>query len=1835
MLRRVLMAVAAVLTLCGPASAAKQYVDIACEGISSTGTGTPVNLNGVSPGGFQGLIASGVVSGNEVPYQITDGSASETGWATITDAATDTMTRTVVRSTNSNARISLTGTAVVCIGINADVLTGGSGFLLDADKLDGNDSTFFQAGPLSGDVVTSGAAATIQANSVALTTDTSGSYAAGDAEAGAALTGDSATAFFSTGAFEDARVDGSLEADEVNPTLGSQTQGNYLDNVTGTATTGVAVTHTPGEGSEPALAFDFSDKGADPALTADTCVFNGDATSNGEIVCEGDTADTIETRIIVTDPTASDKTFTIGNGTTYSLADADKGDITVGTSGTDFQIDTDAVGANEIVAGAVGTSEAAALDAGDITTGAFVDARVDGSLEADEVNPTLGTQTAGNYQVDTSGGTGIAVTHTPSEGSTATVALSYTDKGTDPALATDECYFSSDATTAGNIVCEGDTANTAESRMDFGDPSADRVFTLPNADSYPITDKDYGDITVSASGQTWAVDADSIALTTDTTGSYAAGDGEAGNALTGDSATAFFSAGTIEDARIDGSAEADEVLNSDKGDFTCATGSCTVDADAIALTTDTSGVYVAQVADGTGIDGSANAEGATYTPSLDLTEINSFTLGAGSATSITWDVATSDPVITGSTNTLTISSNTTAPIFVIDDQGAIRWTEEDANGSNYKGFAAPGTVTADTTCTFEDDASFIPDSCVGDGSDAGADGLGPDGDKGDVTVGGTGTTLTVDADSVALTTDTTGSYAAGDAEAGAALTGDSATAFFSAGAFEDARVDGSLEADEVNPTLGTQTQGNFVNAATGAATTGIAITHTPSEGSSVGVAFDYTDKGADPALSADTCVFNGDATANGEIVCEGDTADTIETRIVITDPTASDKTFTIGNGTTYSLADADKGDITVGTSGTDFQIDTDAVGANEIVAGAVGTSEAAALDAGDVTTGTFTDAQVAGSGEADELTLAGDVDGVANANDIDEANVETELEGVIDSADLQIGDEGTDPARTVDTCVFTTDTTTAGNIVCEGDTANTSESRMDFGDPTGDRVFTLPDANSYPITDKDYGDITVSASGQTWNLDGDSVGAAEIAIDSVALTTDTTGVYVAQVADGTGIDGTANAEGATYTPTLDMTEVNAFTLGGGSATGITFDVSAGDPVIASSANTLTFTGSGTSPVLVVDDQGAMRFTEEDGGGSNYKGFAAPAAVTADTTCVFEDDASFIPDSCVGDGTDAGGVDTLGPDGDKGDISVGGTGTTLQIDADAVTLTTDTNGNYVGSVADGTGIDGTAAAEGATYTPTLDLTEVTSATWGNSDFTSMTFSGAGAIDLTWNYATSSTAILSHADAGAVGPILRFHHDSATAADGDISADIEVYAGADDEEVARIALEVDDGATTTEDTRWKFYTDVAGTSAIHMTIGGGGTEVMFGANQTPITYSNAGGGTFVPDLQMQDSGDASFSQGQWSNSVGGPVQILSKSRSGTVGTMTVVTSGDHLGTILFQGADGVDMANGAMIRALSAGTPGSNDMPTDLCFGVSAEAGGGTAIGCNWSFVGANAASFTPASDGASDIGTASLGVRDIFITSDLELGGGTATTVTQGSSAGEATVEGKPIITATNTQVLTSGSGATYTPTSGTKFWKVTCVGGGGGGGGSDNGDTSANNAGGGGAGGGTSVAWMNATEMGANAVYTVGAGGTAGVNTGGTGGTGSSSTFNPAGTHATLTCDGGLGGPGTVTSADGWNPGGGPGTTPTGGDFNIAGGAGGYGVAATASGSAYGGTGGASSLGGGGLAPGSQSAGCTAGGDGAANTGGGGAGARCRDTLAGAAGGVGGTGVIIVEEFGS
>lgn len=98
----------------------------------------------------------------------------------------------------------------------------------------------------------------------------------------------------------------------------------------------------------------------------------------------------------------------------------------------------------------------------------------------------LGTDTSGNYVSGLAAGTGISVSHTPAEGSTGTYSFDFSDAGASPSLGADECRFTSNATVGGHIVCEGDTADAFESRIAITDPTADRLLTIPDADTVTV-----------------------------------------------------------------------------------------------------------------------------------------------------------------------------------------------------------------------------------------------------------------------------------------------------------------------------------------------------------------------------------------------------------------------------------------------------------------------------------------------------------------------------------------------------------------------------------------------------------------------------------------------------------------------------------------------------------------------------------------------------------------------------------------------------------------------------------------------------------------------------------------------------------------------------------------------------------------------------------------------------------------------------------------------------------------------------------------------------------------------------------------------------------------------------------------------------------------------------------------------------------------------------------------------------------------------------------------------------------------------------------------------------
>ena len=211
------------------------------------------------------------------------------------------------------------------------------------------------------------------------------------------------------------------------------------------------------------------------------------------------------------------------------------------------------------------------------------------------------------------------------------------------------------------------------------------------------------------------------------------------------------------------------------------------------------------------------------------------------------------------------------------------------------------------------------------------------------------------------------------------------------------------------------------------------------------------------------------------------------------------------------------------------------------------------------------------------------------------------------------------------------------------------------------------------------------------------------------------------------------------------------------------------------------------------------------------------------------------------------------------------------------------------------------------------------------------------------------------------------------------------------------------------------------------------------------------------------------------------------------------------------------------------------------------------------------------------------------------------------------------------QILTSGSGATYTKNASATAILVECVGGGGGGGGVT-GATSNYAAAGSGGGGGYCRKWI--TSASGTYIYTVGAGGNGGAAGNNVGTTGTATTFS------TLSATGGTGGSGFTAQSSSTSIGalGGLGGIPTGGDINIQGQTGGWGVCLASQMNT--GVGGGSFFGAGAQAVQQLSSpGGTVGTNANTNTGGGGSGAASSNQGTNRAGGNGGSGLISVWEF--
>jgi len=129
---------------------------------------------------------------------------------------------------------------------------------------------------------------------------------------------------------------------------------------------------------------------------------------------------------------------------------------------------------------------------------------------------TLGTDTTGNYMSDVSAGTGISVTHTPGEGSTATIAVSNVVVQT-----TDTGTVTSTMIADGTIVNADVNASAAIALSKLASGTSAQVI-VADSSGVPTYRTLSGDVTVSNTGVV-SIAADSVALGTDTTGNYMVG----------------------------------------------------------------------------------------------------------------------------------------------------------------------------------------------------------------------------------------------------------------------------------------------------------------------------------------------------------------------------------------------------------------------------------------------------------------------------------------------------------------------------------------------------------------------------------------------------------------------------------------------------------------------------------------------------------------------------------------------------------------------------------------------------------------------------------------------------------------------------------------------------------------------------------------------------------------------------------------------------------------------------------------------------------------------------------------------------------------------------------------------------------------------------------------------------------------------------------------------------------------------------------------------------------------------------------------------------------------
>ena len=457
------------------------------------------------------------------------------------------------------------------------------------------------------------------------------------------------------------------------------------------------------------------------------------------------------------------------------------------------------------------------------------------------------------------------------------------------------------------------------------------------------------------------------------------------------------------------------------------------------------------------------------------------------------------------------------------------------------------------------------------------------------------------------------------------------------------------------------------------------------------------------------------------------------------------------------------------------------------------------------------------------------------------------------------------------------DTDASGLVSCGSDATGSSNSFETIDVPAGTDPVAGSATDTLTITETSFLTITGTAATDTiaitqvtTDLGTDGL----IAADAVALGTDTTNAYVADLTAGTYIDVSGGgAETANVTVTVDPTEVLdvTFAAGANASQAWTWNLSAGDPTMTFGNDRitldtdLTINNTGADILLTdgvntqglhLDSDGSLAF--RSGGGTDILYLKQGGSLRAPGLA-----------SCAVITTDASGLLSCGSAG-AGDIT------------------------SVGDVASGAAFDGTQG-------------------------TTLTFNNAGG-DGTLAYDGTDFTLSHELLISSTVPAIEL--EDTTAGDDDYH----LYANSDSVNLANR----DTGVHIFEANDAKFELD-SGMFTLDFT----NNMLVVGTPKPPSLFGRSGfyayadsaatGGAFV--AQVGDSnGGSEFG-----------AELYLQASNGTIQTPAVVTTDDIVGAINFAGFDGQRMWNLGQITGTVDGTPGRNDMPGELALYTTADGG----------------------------------------------------------------------------------------------------------------------------------------------------------------------------------------------------------------------------------------------------------------------------------------------------------